>query len=62
MSFGGAGWRVADARCRYLLRMPPEWTPEKQDTQGWDPILYIHGLGFGLVSVRSKTPTPPAHT
>ena len=42
--------------------MPPEWTPEKQDTQGWDPILYIHGLGFGLVSVRSQAPsTPRAH-
>ncbi|GHJ88728.1 hypothetical protein NliqN6_5130 [Naganishia liquefaciens] len=37
----------------YLLRIPPEWTPEKQDSEGWDPIVYIHGLGFGLVSLQN---------
>ncbi|KAJ9097607.1 hypothetical protein QFC21_004641 [Naganishia friedmannii] len=34
----------------YLLRLPADWTPQKQDAEGCDPILFLHGLGVGLVS------------
>lgn len=39
-------------RLSYMLRLPADWTPEKQAAEGCDPILYLHGLGFGLASVR----------
>lgn len=34
----------------YLLRIPKGWTPERQLAKS-DPIVFIHGLGFGLLSV-----------
>jgi hypothetical protein len=34
----------------YLIRIPPGWTPEKGMTQANAmPVVYLHGLGFGLV-------------
>ena len=35
---------------RYLVRVPRGWTPDHELAKS-DPIVFIHGLGFGLVSV-----------
>ncbi|KAI5455099.1 hypothetical protein NCC49_002370 [Naganishia albida] len=37
----------------YMLRLPADWTPEKQAAEGCDPVLYLHGLGFGLTSIQN---------
>lgn len=34
----------------YLVRIPKGWNPERQLAKS-DPIVFIHGLGFGLLSV-----------
>jgi hypothetical protein len=35
---------------RYLVRIPPGWTPERGRTElNATPIVYMHGLGYGLL-------------
>jgi hypothetical protein len=37
----------------YLIRIPPGWTPERNDERSnCVPVVYLQGLGFGLVSTR----------
>lgn len=40
---------------RYLVRVPRGWTPDHELAKS-DPIVFIHGLGFGLVSVSRTVP------
>lgn len=47
-----AGFLMAPVFASYMLRLPADWTPEKQAAECCDPVLYLHGLGFGLTSVR----------
>ena len=51
------GTRADDARLSrsYLLRIPKGWNPEHQLAKS-DPIIFIHGLGFGLLSVSLPVP------
>lgn len=38
-----------------IVRIPPGWTPEKGRTErNALPIVYLHGLGFGMVSVAPR--------
>lgn len=35
---------------RYLIRIPPGWTPEEGERDpNQTPVVFFHGLGFGLV-------------
>lgn len=54
----GADWS-------YFVRIPPGWTPEKATKERNSiPIVYMHGLGFGLVGrvllSLTAVPKPPA--
>lgn len=41
--------QYSEGEIDYLVRIPPGWTPSRtQDTSL--PVVYLHGLGFGLVS------------
>jgi hypothetical protein len=44
--------QYSDGNIDYLVRIPPGWTPSQSKDTGL-PVIYLHGLGFGLVS-----PTP----
>lgn len=40
-----------EGELEYLIRIPPGWTPERNDSRSNSvPVVYLHGLGFGLVS------------
>jgi hypothetical protein len=46
--------QYSDGNIDYLVRIPPGWTPSRSKDTGL-PVIYLHGLGFGLVS---PTPLP----
>lgn len=54
-----------EGEMEYLLRIPPGWTPDSQEPSS-KPIVYIHGLGFGMIqnhfiihSLATKLPSHP---
>lgn len=66
LSYLGMG-RYSHDGVDYLIRIPPGWTPEKgrSDPKAM-PVLYLYGLGFGLLqntlliqNLLKKLPTHP---
>jgi len=46
-----ADGQYTEGEIDYLIRIPPGWTPERNDTRSNSvPLVYLQGLGFGLVS------------
>lgn len=39
---------IKDHDTRYLIRIPPGWTPSPTSAEANKPFLFIHGLGMGL--------------
>jgi len=46
---GASNDQYSDGGIDYLVRIPPGWTPSRTQDTGL-PVIYLHGLGFGLVS------------
>jgi len=49
---GASNDQYSDGNIDYLVRIPPGWTPSQSRDAGL-PVIYLHGLGFGLVSFAS---------
>lgn len=42
---------VEDGGLEYLIRMPPDWTPD--GTEATRPLIFVHGLGMGIAQYAS---------
>jgi len=64
LTYPGKGWKLVsvqhdlalimkhqDGEIQYLIRIPPGWTADRHKTYADRlPVVYLQGLGFGLVS------------
>lgn len=45
--------RHREGSTNYIIRIPPGWTPSTNAPESQQPLLFIHGLGMGLVQYMS---------